>query len=46
MIGDYTFNYEIVDLAVDLSIPWSWIKTDDCHSCPAETHIPTYYDSK
>lgn len=27
MVGDFTFNYEVVDMNLDLTVPWSWIKS-------------------
>jgi hypothetical protein len=43
IVGDFGMNnYEIVNLALDINSPWSWIKQDDCFLCPNTTPIPKF----
>jgi hypothetical protein len=43
MVGDFTFNYEVVDLNLDLTVPWSWIKSQDCKLCSSRDPTAQYY---
>jgi hypothetical protein len=40
MVGTLEYNHQILDLAVDINLPWTWVKQTSCKACDENTDIP------